>query len=149
MIESDIVFSSSFDEKTCEQYCVSTKKKSSRLCNACGYPKVAHLLAVADHNNSKDQLDSENGDESNISSMVLLTQLFCDLRNLRMVVTNLFHWPAAEVNGMLPRLISLLADSLFAIEEVTDVVDMEQLIEAGEELVGYFEPTSDHNNVVE
>lgn len=74
-----------------------------------------------------------------------------DLRNLRLCVINFFGLSGKEVNAMLPQLISLLTDSLFAIEEVSDadVMDMDQLIEAGQELVGYFEPSAEDDNMIE
>jgi hypothetical protein len=135
-------FASSFDETTCEKYVKSTKKKARGVCKSCGLPKVQHMLAIADD-------DEEDEDDDDMNSVILLTQVFCDLRNLRMCVTNFFGWSANEVNVFLPRLISLLTDSLFAIEDVTDVIDMEQLIEAGQELVGYFEPSTEDDNLIE
>ena len=132
------VFSSSFDEKLCEEFAKSTKKKSRGACKNCSRPKAQHLLAIA--------CDEE---EEEADSIMLLAQVFCDLRNLRLLVTNFFGWSAEAVNSLLPHLISLLSDSLFAIEEVMDVMDMDQLIEAGQELVGYFEPSSDDDNLVE
>lgn len=132
------VFSTSFDEQTCDEFTKSTKKKSRHACTKCGLSKSQHLLAIAC-----------DADEEEADSFMLLAQVFCDLRNLRLCITNFFGWSAVEVNDMLPRLITMLTDSLFAMEEITDIVDIEQLIEAGQELVGYFEPSSDGDNLIE
>ena len=138
MSSVQFVFSSSFDEQSCEQYTKSKKKKARGSCVTCKLSKSQHLLAIAC-----------DEDEEEADSFMLLAQVFCDIRNLRLCITNFFGWSSGEVTAMLPRLISSLTDSLFAIEEVTDVLDVEQLIEAGQELVGFFEPSGDDDNLVE
>ena len=139
-------FGSSFDETTCEKYIKSTKKKSRGMCKGCGFTKAHHLLWVVD--NVEDAGGAEEGKEES-DSMILLADLFCNLRNLRISVTNFFGWSGNEINTMLPHLISVLTDGLFAIEDVTDIMDMDQLIEAGQELVGYFEPSAEGDNMIE
>jgi hypothetical protein len=132
------VFSTSFNEVSCKQYTKSTKKKTRGCCAECHLPKAQHLLSVAC-----------DEDEDEADSFLLLAQLFCDIRNLRLCITNFFRWTSEEVTQLLPNLISSLTESLLSIEEITDIMDIEQLIEAGQELVGYFEPSSEDDNLIE
>ena len=141
MVEINLEYITSFNKIKCIKYCKTGKKKLKGICKTCGLFKAQHMLKVADDD---EECDDTNGIRK---SIILLAQLFCDIRNLRIAVINFFGWSGHEINSMMPCLISNLTESILAVEIITDIIDIDLLIEAGQELVGYLDNNEDGNIV--